>query len=583
MTLMFIPQDRLSVSRTNMRHSRKVPDVIDILPTIRKRGVIQTLLVRPAEEDGRYEIVAGARRFHAAALVAAETGEAEPLPCRVLAAGDDAAAIEASMIENLARLDADEVTQWETFTRLVKEGRDVADIAETFGLPDLTIRRVLALGNLMPRIRTLYRNEEIDRGTVRHLTMASKAQQRAWLALLDDADAYVPTGHQLKAWLLGGQSISAAHALFDVDEYVAEHKSALVSDLFGEDRYFADAEAFWTAQNAVIAERSAAYLDAGWSDVVVIPPSEHFSSWEYEKAPKRKGARVYVDVRASGEVVFHEGYLTRAEARRVERGQPVESGEKPVRAEVTAALGGYVDLHRHAAVRAALLGASGVALRMMVAHAITGSPLWTVRPDPQSTRNDKVAESVETSLGEAKFDEHRRAVLTVLDMADDEPTVSGGNGDDHGLCQLFHRLIELPDPVVLDIVAVVMGETLAVGSAAVDALGSHLAVDMADWWQADACLFELVRDREIAGALLAEIAGEVVAKSNEGEKAKTLKTIARDHLNGTNGRAKVERWVPRWMRFPPSAYTTRGGVGSVEAARRALPIEHEAESEKLAA
>ena len=583
MTLMFIPQDRLSVSKTNMRHSRKAPDVSDILPTIRKRGVIQTLLVRPAGEDGHYEIVAGARRFHAAALVAAETGDAEPLPCRVLAAGDDAAAIEASMIENFARLDADEVTQWETFTRLVKEGREVADISETFGLPELTIRRVLALGNLLPRIRTLYRREEIDRATVRHLTMASKAQQKSWLALLDDPDSYVPTGYQLKTWLLGGQSISAAHALFDVDEYVAGHKGALVSDLFGEDRYFADAEAFWAAQNAALEQRREAYIEAGWSDVVIVPPSEHFSSWEYEKAAKRKGARVYVDVRASGEVIFHEGYLTRAEARRAERGLPVETGERPARPELTGPMQTYIDLHRHAAVRAAMLTHSGVALRLMVAHVIVGSPLWNVRPDPQSTRNEKVAESVETCAGESKFDEHRRAVLAVLELSDDEPTVSGGNGDDHGLCQLFHRLLELPDPVVLEIVAVVMGETLAVGSAAVDALGSHLAVDMADWWQADTAFFDLLRDREVAGQLLAEIAGDVVAKSNEDEKAKTLKTIARDHLEGENGRTKVERWVPRWMCFPPSAYTGRGGVGTVAAAARAARHEPEAESEKLAA
>lgn len=579
MTLMFIPQDRLSVSKTNMRHSRKAPDVSDILPTIRKRGVIQTLLVRPAETEGDYEIVAGARRFHAAALVAAETGEAEPLPCRVLAAGDDAAAIEASMIENLARLDADEVTQWETFTRLVKEGREIDDIAETFGLPDLTIRRVLALGNLLPRIRDLYRQEKIDRATVRHLTMASKSQQRAWLALLDDPNAYVPTGHQLKAWLLGGQSISAAHALFDVDGY----KGVLVADLFGDDRYFADADAFWAAQNAVIDERREAYLEAGWSDVVIVPASERFDSWEYEKAAKRKGGRVYVDVRANGEVVFHEGYLTRAEARRAARGEPIDSGAKPVRAEISNALNGYVDLHRHAAVRAAIVAHSGVALRLMVAHVIVGSPLWTLRPDPQSTRNDAVRESVETSPGETRFDEHRRAVLAVLGLSEEEPTVTGGNGDDHGLCQIFHRLLELPDGVVLDIIAVAMGETLAVGSAAVDAVGSHLGIDMADWWQADACLFELLRDREVAQALLAEIAGEVVAKANEGEKAKTLKKIARDALEGENGRAKVERWVPRWMRFPPAAYTTRGGVGTVGAAARAQRIEPEPEPEKLAA
>ncbi len=135
MTLVFIDQDKLSVSKTNMRYGKKAPDVADILPTVRKRGVIQTLLVRPNCQEGHFEIIAGSRRFHAAQIVAQETGEAEPLPCRILSETDDAAAIEASMIENLARLDADEVTQWETFTRLVKEGRDVADIAATFGLP----------------------------------------------------------------------------------------------------------------------------------------------------------------------------------------------------------------------------------------------------------------------------------------------------------------------------------------------------------------------------------------------------------------------------------------------------------------
>jgi ParB family chromosome partitioning protein len=448
------------------------------------------------------------------------------------------------------------VTQWETFTRLVKEGRQLGDIAETFGLPDLTIRRVLALGNLLPRIRDLYRREEIDRTTVRHLTMASKSQQKAWLALIDDPNAYVPTGHQLKAWLLGGQSISAAHALFDVETY----KGAMVADLFGDDRYFADADAFWAEQNAAIEARREAYLEAGWSDVVIVPPSERFDSWEHEKAAKRKGGRVYVDVRANGEVVFHEGYLSRAEARRAARGEPVAAGEKPTRPEITSAMQTYVDLHRHAAARAALCGHPGVALRLAVAHMVVGSPLWTVRPDPQSTRNDDVRESVETSPGETRFDEHRRAVLAVLDLSPDEPTVSGGNGDDHGLAQLFHRLLDLPDVAVLDIIAVAMGETMMVGSAAVDALGEHLSLDMADWWHADAVFFELVRDREVSAALLTEIAGDVVAKANDGEKAKTMKGIARDHLEGTNGRAKVERWVPRWMRFPPAAYTTRGAL-----------------------
>jgi ParB family chromosome partitioning protein len=558
MTLAFIDQNKLSVSKTNMRYGKKAPDVTDILPTVRKRGVIQTLLVRPNGQEGHFEIVAGSRRFHAAKIVAAETGEAEPLPCRILSDTDDAAAIEASMIENLARLDADEVTQWETFTRLVKEGRDVADIAATFGLPDLTIARVLALGNLLPRVRSLYAAEKIDRATVRHLTLASKSQQRAWLALFDDPDSYVPTGHQLKAWLFGGQSIPARFALFDLDGF----KGATVADLFGDDRYFADADAFWTAQNEAIEARRAAYLEEGWSDVVIVPPSDHFQTWEFEKAPKRKGGRIYVDVRSSGEVTFHEGYLTRKEAQRVARGDASEV-TKIARPEVTSTMQTYLDLHRHAAARAALLCHPGVALRMMVAHAIGGSHLWRVSPEPQTTRNDEVRESLETSPAETVFDERRRAVLAVLDFSAEEPTVTGGNGDDYGVAGIFLRLIDLPDPVIMEIITVVMGETLASGSAAVAAVGVQIGVDMADWWQADTTFFELIRDKEVLARIVAEVAGETVATANAGEKAMTMKRVIRDHLDGADGRPKVDRWVPKWLGFPASAYTTRGGVGTV--------------------
>lgn len=571
MTLVFIAQDKLSVSKTNMRYGRKAPDVSDILPTVRKRGIIQTLLVRPNCQEGHFEIVAGARRYHAALIVAQETGEAEPLPCRILAETDDAAAVEASMIENLARLDADEVTQWNTFTRLVKEGREVDDIAATFGLPDLMIRRILALGNLLPRIRDLYRAEKIDRTTVRHLTLASKSQQKAWLALYDDPDSYVPTGYQLKAWLFGGQSIPSRFALFSLDDF----KGATIADLFGDDRYFADADAFWDAQNAGIDAAKDAYLEQGWSDVVIVPPSDHFHSWEFEKAAKRKGGRVYIDVRATGEVTFHEGYVSRKEARRAERGE-ASNAAKPQRPEITSTLQAYVDLHRHAAVRAGLLAHPGIALRLMAAHAIVGSHLWTVRPEPQSTRNEEVRESIETARGEAVFDERRRAVLDMLGFSAEEPTVTGGNGDDYGVTGVFLRLIELPDPAVMEVVSVVMGETLAAGGAAVEVVGTEIGIDMADWWQADDALFGLIRDREVLDCIVAEVAGKTIASANAGEKSKTLKRIITDHLAGNDGRKQVERWVPRWMAFPPNAYTARGGVATVTAHAKVMAARDQA-------
>ena len=64
MKLAFIDHDKLYVDKTNMRYARKAPDVSDILPSVRKRGVIVPLVVRPAndEADDRSGIVAGFRR-----------------------------------------------------------------------------------------------------------------------------------------------------------------------------------------------------------------------------------------------------------------------------------------------------------------------------------------------------------------------------------------------------------------------------------------------------------------------------------------------------------------------------------------
>src|SRR3954451_23984270 len=128
MELKHIELANLTVSAANMRGRAKV-DIDNILPSVRARGILVPLMVRANGSSDTFEIVAGKRRYHAALAVAEENGgDAEPLPCAGLAEADDAAAREASLIENVARLDPDEVPRWETFTRLVKEGRSPDDI-----------------------------------------------------------------------------------------------------------------------------------------------------------------------------------------------------------------------------------------------------------------------------------------------------------------------------------------------------------------------------------------------------------------------------------------------------------------------
>jgi ParB family chromosome partitioning protein len=132
------------------------------------------------------------------------------------------------------------------------------------------------------------------------------------------------------------------------------------------------------------------------------------------------------------------------------------------------------------------------------------------------------------------------------------------------------HLLGLSDEAVLDALAIVMAETLEAGSALIETLGQHLQIDMGDAYSVDGTLLDLIKDREVLNAIVAEVAGQDAADANAKATGKVKRQIVADCLAGTNGRTRVERFVPRWMAFPPSAYTERGGVATVA---RAAAIE----------
>lgn len=197
-----IPLDQLKISKLNMRHSRKKPDVSDILPSIRESGIRQTLLVR--KEGDHYGVVAGRRRYFALKALEKETGETPNVPCAIMREEDAASAIAASVIENVGRLPASEMEQYTAFKNLHEEGRAIDDIAAFFGVTELLVRRVLALASLAEPIRKLYAADEIDRETIRALTLATDEQQAEWLRLYESEDERAPLRRNCKAWITGG-------------------------------------------------------------------------------------------------------------------------------------------------------------------------------------------------------------------------------------------------------------------------------------------------------------------------------------------------------------------------------------------
>ncbi len=556
MELRHIPLPELHIATVNVRHKAKKTNLDDILPSIRKRGILQPLLVRPDAEG--FGIVAGRRRYLAAKTLEQEGLEVEALPCAVMAEGDDIDAVEASLIENVARLPMDEMDQFEAFHRLLREGRTVAEIAATFAVSEIVVKRRLAIANLLPRIRQAYRAEEIDSESLQALTMATKGQQKEWLALFEDETQTAPTRWYLKQWLFGGEQIPAANALFDL----ASYKGEIVTDLFGEESYFADIQAFWALQNAAIEARKVSYLEQGWKHVEVLPIDQRFHVWDHEKTGKKKGGAIYITVSARGEIEVHEGYVSRQEARKREKKeQGIEADAKPEKKpELTKAAQNYLELHRHAAVRLRLIEEPKVALRLAVAHMIAGSGLWQVKPEPQRADKEEIATSVQTSIAQARFSEKQTDALRLLGLAEDRSDFVRHTGDNYITVAIFAGLLKLTDDDVLWILSVAMAESLEAGTAITEATGTVLAVDMAASWKVDQTFLDLVTDKAVLNSMLAEIGGAAVAEGNKGETGKVQRAIIRDYVNGTNGREHKPNWVPDYTAFPAKSYTERGGL-----------------------
>ena len=549
-----IPLSQLTVSKLNVRrHGAK--EIDSLAASIAALGIIQPLLVRG--DGDSYEIVAGRRRYLAAKkLDAAGATDTDKLPCVLLEADDDVTAIEASLAENVERLPMDDLEQYEAFAALRKKGLGEADIAAHFGISEQIVKRRLAIANLHPDIRRLYRAGDIDTQTLQLLTLATRERQKAWLALNNDPNQEPPPSWQLKAWLLGGAEISCQAALFDE----AAYRGGIASDLFGEQRYFTDPDEFWRLQNAAIAERREQLLKSGWAQVHVIEPDRRFQPWDYESVAKADGGGVYVVVEPDGHVTVHKGLKPRGEARRSKRnadddgsGEMTEKSERP---EMSAPLANYVDLVRHSAVRLAVADAPDIALRLMLAHAIGGGRWWKVEAEPQRPATAEIGEAVAALASEAAFAKRRAKAAKLLRTdGDGAPIVAYDLSGSH-TAEVFERLVDMTDTQVLQVLAAVMAETLAVGTDLIDTLGQRLKVDCLQHWRPDDTYFALVKDREAVTGMLAEVVGDTAANSYLTKPGTKKKAIIRKALAG-EGRTRKENWTPRYLAFPRQGYTTR--------------------------
>ena len=147
----------------------------ELVESIRERGIIQPLIVRKV--DGRYELIAGERRWRAAR----ELGLAEA-PAIVREATDQEVC-ELALIENLQREGLNPIEEASGYQRLSRDfGLTQEDISKRVGKSRASVANAMRLLDLDPDVQSLLKHDRISVGHAKVLLSLKSHEEQKWLA-----------------------------------------------------------------------------------------------------------------------------------------------------------------------------------------------------------------------------------------------------------------------------------------------------------------------------------------------------------------------------------------------------------------
>jgi ParB family transcriptional regulator, chromosome partitioning protein len=170
-----IPIDLLDPNPNQPR--QVMGDLSELMASVAEKGIIEPLVVR--QRAGRYQIIAGERRYHAAVQV----GLAEvPVIVREV---DDAEVMEIALIENLQRKDLTAFEEAEALHQLAQRcAYTHEDMARKLGKSRTSITESLSLNNMPDEVRNLCRLADItSRSTL--LQIVRQGDPAKMLALVE--------------------------------------------------------------------------------------------------------------------------------------------------------------------------------------------------------------------------------------------------------------------------------------------------------------------------------------------------------------------------------------------------------------
>ncbi|MBD9680196.1 ParB/RepB/Spo0J family partition protein [Pseudomonas sp. PDM18] len=161
--LQHLPLDLIQRGKYQPRRDMDPQALEELAQSIRVQGVMQPIVVRPIDK-GRYEIIAGERRWRAS-----QQAGLEKIPAMVREVPDEAA-IAMALIENIQREDLNPIEEAAALQRLQQEFQlTQQQVADAVGKSRVTVANLLRLIALPEEIKTLLSHGDLEMGHARAL------------------------------------------------------------------------------------------------------------------------------------------------------------------------------------------------------------------------------------------------------------------------------------------------------------------------------------------------------------------------------------------------------------------------------
>src|SRR5215510_14211784 len=170
-----VPVEFLSRNQRNPRRDFADAELDDLAASLREKGIIQPIVVRPVRgSSDKFEIIAGERRWRAA-----QRAGLHDVPIVSVEVTDDEA-LQLAIIENVQRTDLNAIEEATGYQALISDFRHSHDeIAKTVGKSRVHITNTLRLLKLPEKVQILVRSGKVSAGHARVLIGRSDAEELA--------------------------------------------------------------------------------------------------------------------------------------------------------------------------------------------------------------------------------------------------------------------------------------------------------------------------------------------------------------------------------------------------------------------